>query len=52
MAEDLPKSFLLTEEYGMQRVYLTQFNTATLERRLTQQTAGSDSMKGSKPNAR
>lgn len=52
VAEDLPKSFLLTEEYGMQRVYLTQFNTATLERRLTQQTAGSDSMKGSKPNAR
>lgn len=34
VAEDLPKSFLLTSEYGMDRVYLCQFNAATLEKRL------------------
>jgi len=34
VAEDLPKSFLLTSEYGMERVYLCQFNAATLEKRL------------------
>lgn len=33
--EDLPKSFLLTSEFGMNRVYLSQFNPATLEKRLT-----------------
>ena len=32
--DDLPKSFLLTAEYGMTRVYLTPFNTATLEKRI------------------
>ena len=32
--EELPKSFLLTREFGMDRVYLTQFNSATLEKRL------------------
>ena len=35
VAEDLPKSFLLTSEYGLSRVYLCQFNAATLEKRLT-----------------
>ena len=30
---ELPKSFLLTEEFGMNRVYLTQFNAAALEKR-------------------
>ena len=34
VAEDLPKSFLLTSEYGMDRVYLCQFNAVTLEKRL------------------
>ena len=34
VAEDLPKSFLLTSEYGMDRVYLCQFNAATLEKRM------------------
>ena len=34
VAEDLPKSFLLTSEYGLERVYLCQFNAATLEKRL------------------
>ena len=32
--EDLPKSFVLTSEFGMTRVYLSQFNPATLEKRL------------------
>ena len=30
---ELPKSFLLTEEFGMNRIYLTQFNAAALEKR-------------------
>ncbi len=32
--DDLPKSFVLTAEYGMARVYLTPYTTATLEKRL------------------
>ena len=32
--DELPKSFILTTEYGMDRVYLTSLNTATLERRM------------------
>ena len=32
--EELPKSFLLTREFGMDRVYLTQFNTKTMEKRI------------------
>lgn len=32
--DDLPKSFLLTAEYGFSRVYLTAFGTQTLEKRL------------------
>ena len=32
--DDLPKSFIVTAEYGMDRVYLTSLNTATLERRM------------------
>ena len=34
VSDDLPKSFLLTSEYGMERVYLCQFNAATLEKRM------------------
>lgn len=34
ITDDLPKSFVLTEEFGMNRVYLTQFNSAALEKRL------------------
>lgn len=30
---DLPKSFVLTEEFGLNRVYLTQFSTTALEKR-------------------
>ncbi len=32
--DDLPKSFLLTSEYGMDKVYLCQLNAATLEKRM------------------
>ena len=32
--DDLPKSFLLTAEYGFNRVYLTALGTQTLEKRL------------------
>ena len=32
--DDLPKSFVLTSEYGMNRVYLTSLNASTLEKRL------------------
>lgn len=31
--DDLPKSFILTSEYGLHRVYLVQFNSATMEKR-------------------
>ena len=34
VCEDLPKSFLLTAEYGMQRVYLCQFNAKAIEKRM------------------
>ena len=30
---ELPKSFVLTQELGIERVYLTQFNTAAIDRR-------------------
>ena len=33
--DDLPKSFLLTDEYQLPRVYLTALNTQTLTSRLT-----------------
>ncbi len=36
--DDLPKSFLITAEYGMIRVYLTALSSATLERRLQRKT--------------
>lgn len=35
VTDDLPKAFVLTEEFGMQRVYLTQFSAATLEKRIS-----------------
>lgn len=34
VSQDLPKSFVLTEEFGMTRVYLSQFYSAALEKRL------------------
>ena len=32
--DDLPKSFILTDEYGMQRVFLTSLSASTLEKRM------------------
>ena len=32
--DDLPKSFVLTAEYGMERVHLTTLSSSTLEKRL------------------
>ena len=32
--DDLPKSYILTVEYGMPRVYESAYTTATLEKRL------------------
>ena len=32
--DELPKSFVVTSEYGLPRVWLTAYNTATLEKRL------------------
>lgn len=34
VTDDLPKAFVLTAEYGIPRVYLTQFSAATMEKRL------------------
>ena len=32
--DDLPKAFVLTSEYGFNRVHLTALSSATLEKRL------------------
>lgn len=32
--DDLPKSFVLTAEYGMAQIHLTSLSASTLERRL------------------
>lgn len=32
--DDLPKSFVLTSEYGFSRIHLTALSTLTLEKRL------------------
>ena len=32
--DDLPKSFVLTAEYGLDRIYLTSLSSATLEKRI------------------
>ena len=34
VSEDIPKSFLVTEEYGLERVYFTQLSAATIEKRV------------------
>ena len=33
VTDDLPKSFVLVSEYGLNRVCLVQFNSATIEHR-------------------
>ncbi len=35
--DSLPKSFVLTHEYGMQKVYLTKSNAAALQKRMERQ---------------
>ena len=35
VTDDLPKSFVLTREFTMNRIYLTQFNATTMEKRIT-----------------
>lgn len=32
--DELPKSYILTAEYGLERIYLTPLSTATLEKRM------------------
>jgi len=32
--DDLPKAFVLTAQYGMQKVYLTALSSRTLEKRI------------------
>ncbi len=32
--DDLPKSFVLTAEYGLSRVHLTSLSSSTLEKRI------------------
>ena len=32
--DQLPKSFILTSEYALPRVWLTEYSTSTLEKRL------------------
>lgn len=32
--DDLPKSFIITAEYGLNRVYLTALSSTTLEKRI------------------
>ena len=34
VSQELPKSFVLTQEFGMNRIYLSQFGPYTLEKRL------------------
>lgn len=34
--DELPKSFLVTSEYGQSRVYLTKYNAAVLQKRIQQ----------------
>ena len=33
-SDELPKSFIVTSEYGLPRVWLTAYNPSTLEKRL------------------
>ena len=43
--DELPKSFILTAEFGMERVYFSQFGPATLERRVNESAQGENSQK-------
>lgn len=45
VTDDLPKAFVLTFEYGIPRVYLTQFSALTLEKRLEAMTQARPSLR-------
>lgn len=34
VTEDIPKTFLVTEEFGLEKVYFTQLSAATLDKRV------------------
>ena len=34
VTDDIPKTFLVTQEYGMEKVYFTQLSAATIEKRI------------------
>ena len=34
VTEDIPKTFLVTEEYGLEKVYFTQLSAATIDKRV------------------
>ena len=34
VTDELPKAFVLTAEYGLQKLYLTQFSSNAIERRV------------------
>ena len=34
VTEDVPKTFIVTEEYGMEKVYFTQLSPFTIEKRI------------------
>ena len=34
VTQDIPKTFLVTEEYGMEKVYFTQLSAATMDKRV------------------
>lgn len=34
VTEDIPKTFLVTEEFGLEKVYFTQLSAATIEKRV------------------
>ena len=40
VGEDVPKSFLITREMGMERVYLIRFSAATMEKRISKPNDG------------
>ena len=44
--DDLPKSFVLTEEYGFDRVYLTSLSAGTLETGTVRVSLGFDTTSG------
>lgn len=44
VGEDLPKSFVLTREFGMDRAYLTQLGTRSIAKRMRKEEASCPSL--------